>query len=240
MVTFIEVNLKLMTLADAITTALGQVAIDDISVPKPVDPMDELYFRKLVSWSYVALVEAFPISQKQLMVLLRTMDSVGHTRLNETKNLVNALRTVQSHNTSKPSPSNNRQIVLAESWLLTNGGTPCSWEACCIKFCAQLYDFFSSLSAVWAKATEDEQDKASFINTLKAAFDKDWPTHGFDSAVADAANAIGLKDFAVVAYRTVHFADWKKLADLFEDRQSAKEAVERAISAGLKITFGGP
>jgi hypothetical protein len=239
MATFSEVKLKLGLLAGALAAARGQGVIDDISVPEPSDPKDELYFRKLVSWSYVALVEAFPIAQKQVMGLLRSGDASIHTRLSETKILVTALRTVQSHNTLPPSTSNNRQRVLAETWMLTNGGTPCSWEACCVAICSQLIDMFTSLSTALAKATDDEVDRANFVTTLKAAFDTDWPAHAFDSAVGDAATEIGLKDFDVVVYRNVHLPEWKKLAVLFVDRQSAMDAVARAISTGLKGTFGG-
>lgn len=239
MTTFVDVQSELGLLATALASELkGHIAIKEITVPSPTPPKDELYFRKLVSWSYVALMEAFPVALKQLTGLLRATDSVEYKHFTLTKEVVCAFRTIQSHNLDEGSKSGERQILLSQVWITNNGGVPFCWEACCSALCGQLLDIFKSLLQLWLKVISDEDDKAGALQRLNSAFESEWPAHTFDNAVEIAASSIGLLDFDVVTYRNNRLESWKKLTALFFDRESARGAVERAIAVDLRAVFG--
>lgn len=239
MTTFIDVQSELQLLAAAIASELqGRIAIQDITVPLPADPKDELYFRKFVSWSYVALVEAFPVALKQLAGLLRAADSKAFSHFTLTKDVISAFRTIQSHNIEKESKGGERHSVIAQAWIVNNGGAPFTWDACCVALCGQVLEVFKNLLDLWLKVISDEDDRIGIIEKLNAALDADWPAHTFDEAIQVAASSIGLQDFNVVTYRNKHLEAWKKLTVLFLDRDAARNAVERAIRVELTAIFG--
>lgn len=240
MTTFVDVQAELQLLAVAISSEIqGRTAIQDITVPVPTDPRDELYFIKFVSWSYVALMEAFPIALKQLTGLLRATDSKAFAHFTKTKDVVSAFRAIQSHNLEKESKSGERHNVIAQVWMASNGGSPVSWDACCTELCAQVFEVFKSLRTLWLSVISDDNDKIGFLEKLNSAFESEWPAHIFDDAIEAAANSIGLVDFNAVAYRNTRLESWRKLTALFFDRSAARNAVERAITVELRAIFGG-
>ncbi|WP_332860746.1 hypothetical protein [Janthinobacterium svalbardensis] len=239
MADFEDVRVELESLSIFMSRDLdGLNVIEIITVPLPEGIKDELYFQKLVAWCYVAFVEAFPIPLKQLANLIRANDGAGHRLLVETKDVVQALRTLRSHNLAKKSVSNQRQIALAEAWFVSNGGLPLSWEACCTSLASRVLEVFRLLGVTWKDAVAREDDRAIFLENLLLAIDGDWPAHTFDAAVAEAATSIGLVDFDVVAYRLTRIENWRKLAALFCDREVAMQAITRAITQELKTIFG--
>lgn len=239
MTTFVDVQSELQLLAAAIASELqGRIAIQDITVPQPTDPRDELYFRKLVSWSYVALMEAFPVTLKQLTGLLRATDSKAYSHFTLTKDVVSAFRAIQSHNLEKDSKSSERHNVIAQVWIVNNGGAPFTWEVCCSALCGQILEVFKSLRDLWLKVISDENDRVGILDKLNSAFESDWPAHIFDDAIEAAASLIGLLDFNAVAYRNSRLDSWRKLTVLFLDRDAARNAVERAITVELRAIFG--
>lgn len=112
MSSFEEVNLKLNAFSEELSIRLGQSVVQLITLPQPSDPKDELYFRKLVAWSYAALVEAFPVALKKLTNFLRTSNKSEFTGVSELKTAIQALRTVQSHNLPEPSSHSEKQKSL--------------------------------------------------------------------------------------------------------------------------------
>lgn len=239
MAAFQDIHHELETLSLTMSNDLGgREVVESITVPQPNGVKDELYFNKLVAWSYVALVEAFPAPLRQLSNVLRATDSEGHRRLVETRDVVQALRTVQSHNLAKKTANNERQRLLTEAWFVINGGSPLQWETCCTALCTQVLEALRALRAVWVQLTLGEEDRSIFLARLLEAIDTEWPAHTFDAAVADAATALGFKDFDVVAYRQTRIEHWRKLAALFPDREAATQAMERAISQELTAIFG--
>jgi hypothetical protein len=240
MTTFVDVQTELQFLAAAISSEIqGRTAIQDITVPIPTDPRDELYFLKFVSWSYVALMEAFPIALKQLTGLLRSTDSKAYAHFTKTKDVVSAFRAIQSHNLEKESRSGERHNRIAQVWMADNGGSPVTWDVCCSALCAQVFEVFKNLRALWLGVISDDNDKLDFLDKLNSAFESEWPAHMFDDAIEVAASSIGLVDFNAVAYRNTRLESWRKLTVLFLDRNAAKNAVERAITAELRAIFGG-
>lgn len=239
MVNFEDVRAEMQLLSAAINDQFaGGDVVDSISVPEPSGVKDELYFRKLVSWSYVALVEAFPVAFRQITALLRSSDKASHTRISETKEAVQAIRTLQSHNTVRQSASNERQKNVAEAWIVMNGGNPFTWEGACINLCVQIVDLLNTLRLTLLDVLRNEEDRSTFVSALKVAIDGDWPAYLFDGIVQSAADSLGLGEFDVVAYRKIHFENWRKLAALFCDRQAAIEAITRVIFQELRATFG--
>ena len=239
MAAFEDVYEELGMLSKLMSTGLaGREVIEPITVPKPSGMKDELYFHKLVSWSYVALTEAFPVPLKQLSNSLRSTDIERHKLLVDTRAVVQALRTVQSHNLAKKTAGNERQRALTETWYAANGGAPLMWEACCTALCAQVLEVLRALRMTWEYLTTDPGDRSSFLEKLCVALDTDWPAHTFDPAVEEAARSLGLVDFDVVAFRQSRLEEWRKLVVFFPDRQAAIGAMNRAITQELKMIFG--
>lgn len=239
MATFSEVRAELNSLISPISTELNGGGITgDITVAEPVEPKDELYFVRLVAWSYVVLFELFPVPLKRLTTLLRASDNAAYKRFCATRDAVQAIRTVQSHNLGEVSRHNERLKSLACAWMTQYGGSPSSWDVCCSQLCDHMYDAFRALRSIWLHAVSAMEDKEAFIDDLKSALLKDWPAFSFDSAVVEAADTIGLNALDVVAYRDVHIESWRKLANLFQDRDEARKAVKRAIFIQMKAQFG--
>lgn len=239
MVTFSEVRNELSLLISPISTELnGGGVAGDITVTEPVAPRDELYFVRLVAWSYVVLFELFPVPLKRLVTLLRASDNAAYKRFCATRDAVHAIRTVQSHNLGEPSKHNERLKNLASAWMTQYGGSPSSWDICCSHLCDHMYDAFKTLRSIWLSSVSTAEDKEAFIDDLKSALLKDWPAYSFDSAVIEAADTIGLNAFDVVAYRDIHIESWRRLANFFQDRDEAHKAVKRAIFVQMKGQFG--
>jgi hypothetical protein len=239
MAAFAEVGNELSLLSNLMSRDLGgKQIVENITVPQPSGVKDELYFHKFVAWAYVALVEAFPVPLRQLSSVLRSTDGAGYKRVAETKEIVQALRTIQSHNLAKRSISNERQQALVEAWFVSNGGTPRSWENCCTSLCAQVLEVLRALHATWQHLTAIAEDRVEFLEKLKIAVDGDWPAHSFDTAVLTAANSIGFVEFDVVAFRQSRIENWRKIAAFFPDRTVAAQAVARAINQELAMIFG--
>ncbi|ELM3824695.1 hypothetical protein N7714_18230 [Pseudomonas aeruginosa] len=238
MSSFEEVNLKLNAFSEELSIRLGQSVVQLITLPQPSDPKDELYFRKLVAWSYAALVEAFPVALKKLTNFLRTSNKSEFTGVSELKTAIQALRTVQSHNLPEPSSHSEKQKKLADIWLLTYGSTPFCWATACTVLCNQLIVLFDTLMAALRKICQEPEDQQIFIEDMSATLLRTWPAHAFDELVKNSAEMIGLTEFDIVSYRQTRIERWRELANLFTDRSSAMAAVGRAISVELISIFG--
>ncbi|HHG5534339.1 TPA: hypothetical protein ACPWRH_002603 [Pseudomonas aeruginosa] len=238
MSSFEEVNSIFNIFSEELSATLGESVVQAITLPQPGDPRDELYFRKLVAWSYVALVEAFPVALKKLTNLLRTSNRLEFASIHDLKSAIQALRTIQSHNLPEPSSHSEQQKKFANAWLLTYGADPFCWTAACTALCNQLIALFDTLITTLRKICQEPEDRQNFIEDMKATLLRTWPAHAFDYLVENAAKTIGLTELDVVSYRQTRIDRWRDLANLFTDRASAMEAVERAISVEFINIFG--
>ena len=156
---------------------LGANEIDEISLDEPTGPLDELYFRKTVAWSYALFYESgvfFRYSKR----LLRGRDPNGFKQMLDTMDTVRAARTVHGHNLRSDRTSDQATRRRFDIWLLTNGGTPTKWRECI-------------------------------------------------EALIDDSSSNGRLD------------RWRRLVEFFHTRQSAEEAVGRALRKELTDVFGG-
>lgn len=238
MSSFEEVNSIFGGFSEELSAIIGESVVQTITLPQPGDPKDELYFRKLVAWSYVVLVEAFPVAFKKLTNLLRASNKIEFTSIQDLKKAIQSLRTVQSHNLSEPSSHNEQQKKIADVWLLTHGAEPFCWAVACAALCNQLIALFNILITTLRKICQEPGDRQNFIEDMRATLLRTWPAHAFDELVQSAARTIGLAEFDVVSYRQTRIDRWRELANLFADKLSAMEAVERAIGVELISIFG--
>lgn len=213
---------------------------DDITVPEPSLPKDELFFTRLVAWGYVLLNEAFPVCLKQIIGVMRQSNPEMHKHYQHTRDIIDSLRTFQSHNLPSTSKRNEDRIRDIDIWKINNGGSPFSWEVSCDSLCQSINKVICDLRSVWNSISSDQDDKEVFLESLSLAFNNDWPAYLFDELVERSALSIGLKDFDATGFRKHkgNVDNWRKISALFSDRESAKEAVERAIKRGLISIFG--
>lgn len=238
MASFGDCRTELNSLSVELQRILSFSAISEITVPEPEGMLDELFFRKLVAWSYVVLIEAFPIAIKQISSLMRTADRDQFRSFSATKELVSALRTLQSHNASEPSKHNEKIKSLSKTWIIEKAGDPPSWRDGCLALCEEMNNLISSLKNTFLNAIANVEDRETFIESLRSAYHLSWPAHSFDDAVTEAANELGLENFDVVSYREKRIENWRGLASFFTDRTAAVPAVKRAIFFELKGLFG--
>lgn len=213
---------------------------EEITIAQPELPKDELFFTRLVAWSYVALNEAFPVLLKQLVGVMRQSEPLMYKNFQTTKEVVECMRAYQSHNLPATSKRNEEKIKSVKIWKAINGGSPFSWEAACDALCNCINTLIGDLRKIWDVVSADQGDRENFLESLSDAFDKDWPAHVYDALVERSAISIGLVSFNYVAFRKRqgNVDAWRKLAALFEERSAAEMAVERAIKADLINMFG--
>lgn len=115
--------------ADEFTLLLNSSTNTDmvkvVTLRRPEEPMDELYFTKLVTWSYGFLVEAGQSAFREVGNLLKVSDPPAATRNGIGNKHVHDLRTVLTHNLAGDEKSSGyRARSQVDIWLLQNGGNP--------------------------------------------------------------------------------------------------------------------
>lgn len=218
----------------------GKEVFQEITVPHPVPPKDELYFCRLVAWGYVFINEAFPVAEKLLTGILRSSFPEQFSLNNKTKNIINYLRTQQSHNLPPTSRENEKKIRDIAIWHAKNSGDPIDWGKGCDALLVELVKIIQNLTAAWEFATEDDGDRELFLESFKLAIRNDWPPYYFDELINTSAAKIGLIGFDAAAFRGSgkYVEQWRGLVAVFEDRESATEAISRVIDMELERTFG--
>lgn len=238
MASYEQCRQELENLRRLLRDELEREVVSEITLPEPSGLKDELYFTRFVAWSYVVLVEAFPVALKQITNVMRVSDRGNHKKYATINELILALRTAQSHNMAAPSQSNERHKKISKAWMIENAGVPPVWDVACVAICTEFHDLLKSIIIVFNSVIEKEEDREPFIDGLRSAYESHWPSHAFDGAVALAAEDLGLENFDVVAYRNRNIKNWRELAALFLDRRAAQEAVEKAIGVELQAIFG--
>lgn len=208
---------------------------DQLTVPQPSGPEDELHFLHLVNWCYVAINEAGQVVLKHLIGMLRNSDAQASASVGKARSDIGNLRTAFAHNL--PPSSDQTRKRSADVWITQNGGSPPDWSKCCDALCSQMENLLRSSEKVWRLATELEEDRGSAVAGVLGAVDRSWQAYLFDEMVVEAAEALSIRGLNVVAYRDAHLARWKELAGFFDDRELAKVHVRVAIRNGLALTF---
>lgn len=231
----------LHSLVDSVNASFNSRNVcDEITITPPGLPKDELFFTRLVAWSYVVLNEALPVLTKQLVSIMRQSEPATHKNFQDTKNIIECMRTFQSHNLPPTSKRNEDKIRDVKIWQSVNGGSPFSWETACDALCNAVHIVIRDLGRIWSVISMDQVDKEAFLESLSEAYEKDWPAHLYDPLVEKSATSIGLVGFNATEFRKRqgNVDTWRKIAILFDERSTAEAAVERAIKADLIKIFG--
>ena len=217
---------------------LNSREIHEISVDKPTLPLDELYFRKAVSWCYVLFQETGPFIRFSGK-LLRARPP-AHENFRQVKELVQCARAVHAHNLLRGRESDSQKIRVYEIWLLENGGEPLSWEMSCQALLKQVDGVLSEIQEEWRRRCDDVSDRQALWRDYEMEKRTFWEGHEFDPFVAQAAEEAGLDGFDGTVFRKEgdRLERWRKLVSCFDTRESAENAINRAICTEIFNVFG--
>ncbi|WP_105685648.1 hypothetical protein [Cronobacter dublinensis] len=239
MITFDQIDGKFQDLYNRGRSYLKDEAIQLITLQHPVEPKDELYFNKLVSWGYVLLFESFPLLYKRLAGQVRQLDNEKHKYITDSKNIIHALRTIQCHNMPEDEPKNRKKIILIDIWFEQNAPeSERKWQNACNALCEMLFDILSALCHVFDVMRSDPVSFEIFVSDFVDALKREWEPHSFDKYIQSVADDLGILGINVVGYRANKLDEWRALAALFDDRESARSSIERKIKMELIATFG--
>ncbi|MBC3216678.1 hypothetical protein [Serratia fonticola] len=239
MITFDELEWKFRELHQLITMHLGDESIHVITLPSPNQPKNELYFNKLVSWGYAVLYESFPILYKRLSGQVRQLDSEAFKRIEYSKKVIHALRTIQCHNMPEKDPGNIKKRNLVDIWYAKNAPESIDkWENACNALSTMLLDILSELRNSFNKINSDPESMEQFISNITYAIKRHWEAHSFDEYIMSIAESLGILGMDIVSYRNSKIQEWRVLADFFNDRDHARSCIERKIKMELLMSFG--
>ena len=218
---------------------VGEKVLQRISLDQPKPPLDELYFRKVVAWSY-ALIFEIGIFFRFSKNLLRASDTNAHGRFQRITEFIRTARTVHAHNLKREHKSDQRILRNYEIWMLDSGGNPINWVKCIEtlvdSFCSTLVD----IEQIWITLCNQEWSQRQLVEQYLGDCVMHWEAHEFDLLVATAAEEIGLEDFDSAAFRkeSGRLNRWRKVVGFFGTRRSAEEAIGRAILREMTGIFG--
>ncbi|HIE9289085.1 TPA: hypothetical protein ACXP8P_001499 [Klebsiella variicola subsp. variicola] len=239
MMTFDDINGKFIQLHKLANVHLTPEAIELITLPIPYEPKDELYFNKLVSWGYSLIVESFPVLFKRLTGQIRQSDIEVFQQIEKSQKIIHALRTIQSHNMPKNVPENIKKINLIDIWYEQNAPDPDEkWMDACNALCKMLYTIVSKLYDTLNAIILDSDNVKELTSKLISSIKKEWSSYSFDDYIERAAMDIGIFGMDIVSYRNNKIKEWRALAALFDDSDTARSVVERKIKVDLVMTFG--
>lgn len=218
---------------------LGSKEIDSISLDEPEAPYDELYFRKIVAWSYGLLFESgvfFRFSRN----LVRSSNPNAYQVLQDASDLVRSARTVHGHNLRPDRPSDQNTLRKYGIWMIEVGGTPTDWEKCILTLVRNVCDALAGIKAVWVEKCSESWSRKQIVDAYFEDKRDHWEAHEFDRFIESAALRVGLSNFDCVKFRNSNgrLERWRRLVCCFGTRQSAEEAVGRAILRELTDVFG--
>lgn len=221
------------------SSILGGNEVGTVTLELPSGPLDELYFRKLVAWCYALLFET-GVFLKFSRDLLRGRDPDGFRSLQDSGDIVRCARTVQSHNLSEDRRSDLRTKGRYETWLLATGGEPADWGQCIGAMIGGVCKSLRSVEQAWRQAGNGQCARQRLADAYFTEKQNYWEGHEFDRCVVSAANAIGLTGLDCVKFRESdgRLDRWRKLVGLFDTREDARKALERAIQRELAGLFG--
>lgn len=217
---------------------LGSNEIDDISLSVPNLPLNELYFRKLVSWSYVLLYESgYFIGYSRKLLRLNPAES---EEFNKIRRVINNIRTFNEHNLRNDRAADVKKIKEVESWMLEHGGNPNDWKKCSIALLEQLCKALTAIHVIWEQVCETKNQCCEIRRGYISEKNTNWEAHQFDPFIQEAASEIGLAEFDGKKYRDSggRLERWRKLVVCFNNRVDAENAIKRAIRTELINLFG--
>lgn len=217
---------------------LGRPEIHEISVDRPTPPLNELYFRKTVSWCYVLFHETGPFIRFSGK-LLRARP-VAHEKFRRSKDLIQCARTVHAHNLLPERESDSRKLRIYQVWQLEKGGDPLNWEMCCEALMKEVDEVLADIQQEWRLRCDDESDRKELWRDYEMEKRTFWEGHEFDPIVARAAEDAGLDGFDSTTFRKEgdRLDRWRKLISCFDTREAAEKAIDRAIRSEIFNVFG--
>lgn len=238
MARFDKIEVQIQALRSVCEENLGSREIQEISVDVPTAPLDELYFRKAISWCYVLFLETGPFFRFSAN-LLRGRPPV-HEKYLRAKQLVVCARTAHTHNLHADRYHDQQRLRTYDIWLAKNGGEQFNWENCNLVLLNEVSEVLIEIETEWSQRCEDESDRQDLWRQYELEKRTDWEAHDFDPIVALAAEAAGLNGFDSTAFRKDgdRVQRWRKLVALFDSREAAQNAIDRAIRAELFGVFG--
>lgn len=218
----------------------GDDEIRPISVAVPKGLLDELYFRKTVSWLYVLLNETGPFFRFSAK-LLRSDQQVSE-RFKNFKFFVECARTVHAHNLSKDSPSDTRRQRNHDIWLIENGGEPVDWVKCCKSLIVEAEAVLQDILSRFCAICEIEFDRVELWREYADDKRTHWEAHEFDPIIEKAASDLKIEQLNCVLFRNEgkRLEQWRKYAAMFDSRTAAETALERVVREELARIFGMP
>ncbi|QDV11482.1 hypothetical protein CA51_13460 [Rosistilla oblonga] len=161
----------------------------------------EFDFFRLVSWSYMMLVECGGPNVLSFEKLAGGLQ-VQADQVSEIKTVSGRLRTYLQHSLQYASKSDQATIDIAGQWFDKTVGrlTPQShdYEVCVATLIGQLTDAFHDIRNFLRLLNEDEY-KTAIIRQWKDRVEKAWPKHELDSIVGEALGELGRSDLDPIA-----------------------------------------
>ena len=206
--------------------------IEGLALPTRED--DELSFIRLVVWSYALL-------QENGRVALRFLRELGKLPKDPVSECVMSLRAWLTHNLSLAKDSDRQRLDLARAWIRESCGRHLMldaehWQRCFHTLCAALCEMLERALESCA-VLEHPIDGPHNVEELCQRLRKNWDGYLFDQYVRAAAERFGLDDIDVVAFRTRHVTEWRKVVDVAEDGKSGQILTQR-IETDLLKWFG--
>jgi hypothetical protein len=238
MISFSLLNEQVEALRSFCKKNLGAQEIYDISVDRPTPPLDELFFRKLVSWSYVLFFETGPFFRFSSNLL--RAQPIEHTDFVRVRKLVECARTVHAHNLLAEREHDARRRRTYDIWLIENNGDLANWENYCSSLMKEISKVLLNIGDEWHRRCEIESDRQELMRDYELEKRTSWEAHEFDPFVLSAAQEAGLSGLDGTGFRKAgdRVTRWRKLAELFESREAAERAISRAIRTELFSVFG--
>ena len=224
--------------SDAIRQSAERELIVKVYVPEPVEPENELYFVKLVSWCYVFAFEASQPVARYIISSLRAADPSSHKEISTIFENINNLRTVQAHNLLPNNKSDDFKNRKVQIWFLQNSGNPIEWARACSSLRLEMQTAIQILLERWGNLTINAEDGSLAVANLLATIDRDWPPHLFDSILVEVVRDLGLEGFDCIKYRESRIEKWRELVGFFEGPDYAESAMKIAIRNEIRQIFG--
>lgn len=212
--------------------------IREISVELPTPPFDELYFRKTVAWCYVLFHETGPFirfSGKLLRANPPASEAFG-----KTKQFIDCARTAHAHNLSKDQPGDQAKKRTYDIWISEHGGAPTDWENCCHALLNEAEHILVLIEDAYATRCADQTDREALWESYKQEKLTFWEAHEFDPFVEKAAKEMDIDGLNCTQFRNAgkRVDQWRILVAMFDTREAAEKAIERAIRSELINVFG--
>ena len=219
---FGELNFRVNELRNALNSLLGEKAFVPITVAPPSNDSDQGSFICLVNWCYVILFESGRITIPYLLKLASGLDE-GEVRLKDTQGIVQALRTMTSHNSDFANERDRNTVLRTNRWYTDNGATgglspsdAQGWRNCFEALCDEMARVILHCQSVISQVLMDSDDGEMAIANLLRRIDRNWAAYKFDEIVSDACDTFGIR-LDVVKFRNQRVSAWRTFLQTVRD-----------------------